>query len=120
MQPDPRVFYKVFLELDTSNLLNILSFDSRSMEYLLNDEFASYFNPNYPIFFKNKLKSLKGKIFFRNSIDQTLKSNQLRSVMAIIKYIIKYQNSYVSAFLFKRNLKELIQRGVPVANLLKS
>ena len=37
-QPRPIVFYKSFLELDGTNLLSILSFDSRSMECLLNDK----------------------------------------------------------------------------------
>lgn len=39
-QPKPEVFYKSFLELDGSNMTSILSFDSRSMAYLLKDEFA--------------------------------------------------------------------------------
>jgi len=38
-QPNPSVFYKSFLEFDGSNMVSILSFDSRSMEYLLSDEF---------------------------------------------------------------------------------
>ena len=38
-QPKPSVFYKSFLELDGSNMVSILSFDSRSMSYLLDDCF---------------------------------------------------------------------------------
>lgn len=32
MQPDPRFFYKSFLELDGSNMVSILSFDSNSIK----------------------------------------------------------------------------------------
>jgi hypothetical protein len=31
------VFYKSFLELNGANMVSILSFDSRSMSYLLSD-----------------------------------------------------------------------------------
>lgn len=36
-QPNPLVFYKTFLELDGANMVSILSFDSRSMSFLLDD-----------------------------------------------------------------------------------
>ena len=36
-QPNPTVFYKSFLELNGTNMTSILSFDSRSMGYLLKD-----------------------------------------------------------------------------------
>jgi hypothetical protein len=39
-QPDPQVFYKSFLEFDGSNMVSILSFDGRSMKYLLSDSFS--------------------------------------------------------------------------------
>jgi len=35
LQPNPRFFYKTFLELDASNMASILAFDSRAMESLL-------------------------------------------------------------------------------------
>lgn len=43
-QPNPAVFYKSFFELDASNMVSILSFDSRSMGYLLQDDFSSHFS----------------------------------------------------------------------------
>ena len=56
-QPNPSVFYKSFLEFDGANLTSILSFDSRSMEYLLDGEkFESHFSREYPIFYKNKIQ----------------------------------------------------------------
>ena len=36
-QYKPEVFYKSFLELDGTNMASILSFDSRSMKYILDD-----------------------------------------------------------------------------------
>ena len=54
-QPDPSVFYKAFLEFDGTNMASILSFDSRSMEHLLSDEFQDKFSDEYPIFYKNKI-----------------------------------------------------------------
>ena len=54
-QPNPSVFYKSFLELDGTNLTSILSFDSRSMEYLLDERFNEYFDKSYPIFYTNKI-----------------------------------------------------------------
>ena len=38
-QPRPAVFYQSFLELNGTNMVSILSFDSRSMDYLLDDKF---------------------------------------------------------------------------------
>ena len=43
-QPNPLVFYKTFLELDGANMLSILSFDSRSMKFLLDDCFSEHFS----------------------------------------------------------------------------
>lgn len=43
-QPNAAVFYKSFLELDLNNMCSILSFDSRSMKVLLDeDKNKSYF-----------------------------------------------------------------------------
>lgn len=58
-QPNPTVFYKSCLELDASNMASILAFDSRSMEKLLSEEFEEFFDPTYPIFYKNKIQKDK-------------------------------------------------------------
>ena len=55
-QPNPAVFYKSFFELDCSNMVSILSFDSRSMGYLLNDDFADHFSKQFPLFYRNKIQ----------------------------------------------------------------
>ena len=53
-QPTPKLFYKSFLEFDGSNMVSILSFDSRSMEYMLQDEFKEHFSIESPIFYRTK------------------------------------------------------------------
>lgn len=54
-QPQPAVFYKSFLELDGTNMVSILSFDSRSMKELLDEKNDSYFQSDFPMFYKNKI-----------------------------------------------------------------
>ena len=61
------------------------------MACLLSSDNAQYFDENYPIIYKNKLKKKNGKgYFYTNSIDLALKNNQIRAVNYIIAYIIKY------------------------------
>ena len=56
-QPNPQIFFKSCFELDFANLLSILSFDSRSMEYLLDEEHEEYFSdPQFPLFYRNKIQ----------------------------------------------------------------
>ena len=38
----------------------------------------------------------------------------------IIEYIVKYQNNYVSSFLFLKNISILIEKGVLVSSLFNS
>lgn len=42
-QADPSVFLKSFLELDGTNMASILSFDSKSMKYILDDKHHRFF-----------------------------------------------------------------------------
>jgi len=122
-QPNPSVFYKSCLELDGAPMVSILSFDSRSMSFLLDDQFAEYFSYQYPLFYRNKIQ--KGqqadkKYFYRSAIDSALRSNQVRAVSIIMDYIVKYQNNFVSSFLFQKNFPTLMEKGIEVKNLLES
>ena len=76
-QPDTSIFYKSFLELDLSNMVSILAFDSRSMEYLLGSENSSNFESEYPIFFKNKFvkKNNEKKNYYRYALENAINSN---------------------------------------------
>ena len=71
------MFYKSFLELDGSNMVSILSFDSRSMKQLLSDKHKKMFQAEFPIFYKNKIQKSnnKSKFFYRSAIDSALKNN---------------------------------------------
>ena len=51
------MFYKTFLELDKTNMLNIMSFDSKSMEILLNESFEEFYQSEFPVFYMNKQKN---------------------------------------------------------------
>ena len=76
-QGNPRIFLKSFLELDGTNMVSILSFDSNSMREILNERNEEYFTPEYPLFYKNKMPKTnnKDKFFFRSAIDSALRTN---------------------------------------------
>jgi hypothetical protein len=121
MQPDPRFFYKTFLELGGKNLCSMLSFDSQSMSHLLDDKNEIYFSNDYPIIYKNKHLKKDGKNhYYTNAIEIALKNDQVRAITVLINYIVKYQNNFISSYLFMGNLPILIDKGIHVAELLKS
>jgi hypothetical protein len=110
-QPSPIIFFKSLLEFDGTNMVSLLSFDSKSMMQLLSDEFSAHFSSEYPIFYRNKFNKgseKRQKYYFRNAIDCALIANQNRAVTAIINYLIKYQNNYISSFLFAKNLPKIL------------
>ena len=52
-----------------ANMVSMLSFDSRSMEFLLDDGFEEHFSVKYPIFYNNKIrKGDKDEYFHTNAI----------------------------------------------------
>ena len=54
-QPNPTIFFKVFLELGIKSLVSYLAFDSRTIKCLLdNEENYKYFDKKYPVFYKNE------------------------------------------------------------------
>ena len=80
------------------------------MESLLNEKQAEYFDEKYPLIYKNKIvkKNNPDKFFYRSAIDNALQNNQMRAIDAIIKYIVQYQNNFISSFLFEHNFQKLI------------
>lgn len=86
------IFLKSFLELDGTNMVSILSFDSNSMRAILDDSNADYFTTEYPLFYKNKMPKTnnKDKYFYRSAIDSALRTNQVSAIATMIEYIIKY------------------------------
>jgi len=55
------------------------------------------------------------KVF--NAIDVAIEYHQVRAVSIIIDYIAKYQNNWVSSFLFQGNLLGLMNQGVDMSKL---
>jgi len=82
-QPKPTVFFKTFLELNKSNMLNLIAFDSKAVGALLRDEeedpdYEKFYEPKYPVFFTQKIikrTQLGSRSYFRNAIDIALKNN---------------------------------------------
>ena len=121
LQPNPTFFYKTFLELNTSNMASILAFDSRAISYLLQDDFQKYFSDEFPIIYKNKIRKKGGKgFYYLTAIDAALKTNQVKAVNELISYIVKYQNNFVSSYLFLKNLPILMDKAISVKPLLDS
>lgn len=90
-QPNPKFFYKSFLEFDGANLLSMLAFDSGSIEALLHEDNEQYFDPLYPVIYKNKITKKSGKgEYLSSAIDNALRANQVKAVSLIIDYIIKF------------------------------
>lgn len=128
MQGNPQIFYSAYLELERRNMVSILAFDSMSIKSLLSESFEEFFTSEFPIFYKNKKlwvkKGKDGKL--RNcykiytAIDVALENNQIRAVGIMIEHIVKYQNNFVSSFLFRKNLIPLMMKGIETANLLGS
>jgi len=103
-------------------MVSLLNFDSRSMKSLLDDKHSKFFSSEFPIFYRNKMpkQGKPNEYFYRSAIDSSLKNNQVGAVSLIIEYIIKYQNNYVSSYLFLSILPDIIQKGILVADLLNS
>jgi hypothetical protein len=59
-QPCPDIFFKSSMELDFANMVSILSFDAKSMGYLLDESMEptwheDFKDKNFPLFYKNKI-----------------------------------------------------------------
>lgn len=95
-----------------SSLINHLASDSKSVKLLLDDSNKEHFDDEFPLFYKQR----DG----RSAIDAALDANQVRSVNAMIRYLLEYQNCYVYANLFRHNFVDLVNKGVRLDKLLGS
>lgn len=110
LQPNPKFFFKSFLEFDGANLLSMLAFDSGSMDALLNEKNEQYFDEKYPVIYKNKITKKSGNgVYLSSAIDNALRANQVKGLSLIIDYMIKFQNNYISSFLFNKNFPILME-----------
>ena len=114
-------------------MMSMLAFDSRSLVYLLSDQFDDYFSSDFPIFYRQKIQKGKpisysdphlfkknNKYFFRSAIDNALKNNQVQGIQLIINYIVSYQNNYSTSFLFLKNLPQIFEIDIEIRPLLES
>ena len=108
-------------------MLSLLAFDSNSIKTLLCDSNSGYFRSEFPIFYRTKCEMIvrsDNKLFLKNSIsnpiDAAMENNQVRAIGIMIDHIVKYQNNFVSAFLFRHNIIELMGKGIEVNQLLNS
>ena len=98
LQDNPIIFYQSYLELERRNMLSILAFDSYAIKSLLSDKYSEYFEPEYPLFYKNRYPTRKWdpnrgsvKIYrYNNAIDVALSNNALRGVNLILQHIVKH------------------------------
>ena len=126
IQPQIKTFLKSFLELDKNNLVQILSFDSKSIAALLNEKHQCLFQKEFPIIYKLSTAKIECDMVFahdcskKSAIDTALQNNQVRAITIMLEYIIKYQNSYVHSYLFKDNFLQMMEIGIEVAGLLNS
>lgn len=116
MQPDPQVFITSYLELGKRNMVQILSFDSRSIRSLLDEKHSNLFISEFPIIFKldtldDGLSNInhrcvpKGQLALKHSaIDNALDNNQIEATRLMIDHVVLHQNSYVYSYLFENNL----------------
>jgi hypothetical protein len=81
-QPNPTLFFKVFLELGRKSVLQYIAFDYRSMNILLDSKNEQYFSSKFPLFYKNEDGN--------SAIDVALDKNLIRSVNMFNNYICKY------------------------------
>ena len=109
-------------------MLSILAFDSFAIKSLLSDRYAEYFEPEYPLFYKNRYNAVRYdevrgpvKVYrYNNAIDVAINNNAIRGVNLIIQHIVKHQNSFVSSFLFYNNLLKIMEKGINTHELLDS
>jgi hypothetical protein len=67
------------------------------------------------------MKKRDGKTnYYTNAVDNALKNNQVKAVNLLINYIVKYQNNFVSSYLFLKNLPILFEKGISLHDLLAS
>jgi hypothetical protein len=109
------------MDLNGANMFSILSFDSHSLKYLMNPKFDQYFSKEQPLIYKNKIsKNNTNHFYFRSALDNSLRYNQIRAAVLLIDYIRKYQNNYVSSYLFNKNLGVILEKGICITPLLNS
>ena len=85
------------------------------MDYLLNDSNEEYFDEKFPVIYRTKnAKSNNQGYYVASAIDNALKNNQVKAVNLMIDYIVKYQNNFVSSYLFQKILPILMEKDISI------
>ena len=73
------------MEFEGSNVISVLSFESEALKYLLSPKFEEFFDPVYPMFYKNNYRRIGSNTpFYRNAIDGAINLNQAESTELIV------------------------------------
>lgn len=86
-QPNSRIFFKSFLELDMSNLASLLSFDNKLVQALLSEDKIDQMNHEYPVIYKIRKKNRDET---KTAIDIALENNQMQAVNTMVSYIVRF------------------------------
>jgi hypothetical protein len=120
LQPNNEIFFQSFMELDHSNLIQILSFESRFIESLLRDILKNdSYKSKQPLFYK-MLHQKGGETQILTPVEIALENNQVVGLNRMIEFIVKYQNSYAFSFLFENEIVQLINKGIKCYILFES
>lgn len=104
-----------------TNMISILSFDSRSIVALLDQKHETSFSRKHPMFYKFKQDPHQIELGeFKSAFDIALDNNQIQALNVMLRYVVDYQNSYHHAYLFERNFSILLVKEINVVPLLNS
>lgn len=94
LQPEISVFIKSYLELGKRNMVQILSFDSRSIKCILDEKHSALFDSEFPVIYKlNELRAVdtngdgfedSEKWFKHSAIDTALANNQVEATRVML------------------------------------
>jgi len=111
-------------------MVQILSFDSRSIKCILDEKHHVLFDSEFPVIYKLHEKygvDTNGdgfedseKILKHSAIDTALANNQVEATRVMLEHVIIHQNSFVYSYLFQENFVQIMEMGIRIQGLLQS
>jgi len=90
LQPTKDIFFRSFMELDHSNMIQILSFESRFIERLLEEVITTdHYSFDHPLFYKMQHTNKKETIIL-TAIEIAVENNQIIALNRMIEFVVKY------------------------------
>ena len=77
-------------------MTTILAFDSKSLQYLLDEKHKKYFDTNFPIIYKTKIyrkineRNRQIDYYYKSAVDVALKNDQALGLSCIVEYIAQF------------------------------